>query len=431
MKGAVSPEEAARQVRDRDSLALPLGPGQPPAFLRALGEREAFEDLEVSTALLLGMYPLFVRPGVRLRSGFFGPVERGLRASGHDVVFVPADFRRFAVVAEAQRPRVMATAVAPPGPDGLLSLSLHAGATTEALRACGADPDRLLVAEINPNLPRTRGLPGGAPHALHPDEVDVLIEAASPLPVLPDAEPGDVERAIADYARPFVPDGATLQTGIGAIPSQVVQLLAEGPGGDYGIHSEMFTSGLMALHHAGKVTNRKGHLDGVSVCTFALGDAPLYEWLNETDEVAFLPVDQVNDPALIGRNRQMISLNGALGIDLLGQVAADTLGPRQYSGIGGHEDFVEGTGRELSDRSLVCLPSTVVVGGERRSRIVARLAPGSAVTTPRHQMDVVVTEHGVAELLGRSVEERAQALIAIADPEFRDGLQAELEASGG
>ncbi|MDJ0787739.1 MAG: acetyl-CoA hydrolase/transferase C-terminal domain-containing protein [Myxococcota bacterium] len=418
----LSPEEAAALVRPVDSLAVPLGPGQPPALLRALGERDDFEDLEVGGALLLGLYPLFTRKGVRLRSGFYGPVERGLLASGHDVSFVPADFRRFAVVLEQSKPRVMATAVAPPDASGRLSLSLHAGASVEAMKECRRDPDRVLIAEINPRLPRTLGLPPEHPHGFMPDEVDVLVEADSPLPVLSEPEPGDVERAIADHVRPFVPEGATLQTGIGAIPSLVVGALAEGPGGDYGIHSEMFTTGLMQLCRAGKVTNRKGVYDGFSVCTFAAGSQELYDWLDGEESVRFLPVDLVNDPARIGANRRMISINGALGVDLAGQVSADTLGSRQFSGIGGHEDFVQGPGGHLADRSLICLPSTARVAGETVSRIVTAFTPGTTVTTPRHQVDVVVTEYGVAELQGRNVDERARALAAIAHPDFRDEL---------
>jgi hypothetical protein len=151
-------EEAAARVRSRDTLAVPLGPGQPAAFLHALGERESFDELTVFGALLIEPFRVFTLPGVRLLSGFFGPVERGLLEAGFDVEFVPADFRRFAPIAERLRPRVMATAASPPDADGRMSLALHAGATTEALLECGRDPARVLVVEINRALPRTRGL---------------------------------------------------------------------------------------------------------------------------------------------------------------------------------------------------------------------------------------------------------------------------------
>jgi acyl-CoA hydrolase len=186
----------------------------------------------------------------------------------------------------------------------------------------------------------------------------------------------------------------------------------------------MFTTSLMRLHQAGKVSNRrKGVFEGFSVTTFAMGTRELYDWLDGREEVRFLPVDLVNDPATIGRNRRMVSLNGALEIDLQAQVVADSIQGTQYSGIGGHEDFMAGAGLGEDDRSLLCLPATVLVGGRRFSRIARQLSPGSLVTTPRHQVDVVITEFGAAELGGCTVEERAVRLAAIAHPDFRAGLR--------
>ncbi len=420
---SVSAAVAAGVVRSSDTLAIPLGPGQPASFLHALGEREAFDDLLVSGALLVDLYPLFDRPGVHYRSGFFGPAERWFRDLGRDVQFVPADFRRFAPLLEQLKPRVMATLAAPPDADGWCSLSLHAGASVDELHRAGADPDRVLVVEVNDAAPRTLGLPPEHRHAVHVDEIDVLVQGDRPVFELADAPPTDVDRAIAENARAFIHDGCTLQTGIGGIPATVAALLAEGGGGGYGIHSEMFTTGLMRLHQAGKVTNLgKGTHDGYSVTTFAAGTRELYDWLDGNTDVRFLPVHLVNSPELVARNRAFVSINGALAIDLSGQVVADTILGAQFSGIGGHEDFVASSGLEFEDRSLVCLPSTVVVAGVVQSRINPQLPVGSIVTTPRHQLDVVVTEHGVAELRGATVRERALRLAAIADPAFRDGL---------
>jgi acyl-CoA hydrolase len=416
--------EAAARVRARDVLALPLGPGQPPAFLHALGERDDFDELVVHTALLVDLYSLFTRRGVKLRSGFFGPAERFLRDAGHDVEFVPADFRRFSLIAERVSPRVVATAATVPDANGHLSLSLHAGATVDELHRAGRDPERLLVVEANRRLPRTLGVPPRFPHTVHVDEIDVLIEADAEPFVLEDEPTTDVDRAIAEHARAFVHDGCTIQTGIGGIPSRIATLLAEGPGGDYGIHSEMFTTGLMRLHEAGKVTNRKGVFDGFSVATFAAGTRELYDWLDGNDAVRFLPVDEVNTPSMIAANRDMVTINGAVLVDLTGQVAADRIGNRQYSGIGGHEDFVAVAGFQLSDRSLVCLPSASTVDGALLPRIVERLPAGSAVTTPRHHADVVVTEWGAAELAGLTVRERALALAELAHPDVREQLRA-------
>lgn len=426
-----TPSEAAALVRPRDSLGVPLGPGQPSAFLHALGERDGFEELVVHGALLVDLYALFTRPGVKLRTGFIGPAERFLRDTGADVEFVPADFRRFSLVAQRMRPRVVATAASAVDREGYVSLSLHAGATVDELHRAGRDPDRLLVVEANARLPRTAGVPPKYPHRLHVDEIDVLVESDVEPFVLEDAPVTETEAAIAHHARRFIHDGCTLQTGIGGVPSMIASILADGPGGDYGVHSEMFTTGLMRLHRAGKVTNRrKGIHVGYSVATFAAGTRDLYDWLDGNDEVRFLPVDQVNDPAIVAANHDMVTINGALMIDLYGQVAADTIGRRQYSGIGGHEDFVAMSGFQVEDRALVCLPSTATVDGQIRSRIVAELPPATTVTTPRHHLDVVVTEWGAVELAGLTVRERARALASIAHPEFRDELLAAASTLG-
>jgi len=420
----LSVEDAAALVRPRDSLGVPLGPGIPGDFLHALSARDDWEQLEVFGALLLDLYPLFTKPGVRYSSGFFGPAERILRESGAAIEFLPADFRRFIAIADQRAPRVVATTATPPDADGWMSLSLHAGATVGPLQAAGADPDRLLIVEANPHFPRTFGKRPQFPHALHVDEVDVIVPGTRPPFILEDQPPTPVDQAIAEYAAGFVTDGCTLQSGIGAVPSTVMALLAERDGGDYGIHSEMFTTGLMRLHREGKVTNaNKGVFTGMSITTFALGTQELHDWLHENEEVRFLPVDIVNAPHTIARNSKVVAINSALVVDLLGQVVADRINNKQFSGIGGHEDFVAPSGLELEDRSLICLPATATVNGELVSRIAATLPPGTAVTTPRHQVDVIITEYGVAELRGATVGERTRALAEIAHPDFRDELR--------
>jgi acyl-CoA hydrolase len=423
----VNAADAAGLVRPADTLGMPLGPGQPVGFLEALGERDDWTDLKVYGAFLAVFTKLFEHRNVHYLSGFFGPLERAIRAAGGNLGFAPADFRRFGPLLDQLRPRVMCTSASPPDADGWCSLSLHAGSTVDPLHEAGADPERVLVVEVSPKFPRTAGLLPDHRHAIHVDEIDVLIETDKAPLSLDDPEPSDVDRAIAEHVRAFIHDGTTVQTGIGAIPSMVMGLLADGPGGDYGIHSEMFTNGLMRLHRSGKVTNRKGIFDGVSVTTFAAGSTELYEWLDGNTEVAFLPVELVNSVELIAKNRELVTINAAIAIDVHGQVVADTLDGAQYSGIGGHEDFVAGAGLTLEARSLLCLPSTVTVGGQVRSRLVPFFGPGAVITTPRHQVDAVVTEFGVAELEGKTVRQRGQALAAIAHPDFRDELLAAAE----
>ncbi len=427
MPDPITPQQAAARLEPADTLGIPLGTGQPPAFMAALGERDDWAELRIYGALLLAWSEAFKHPNVHYLSGFFGPVERSLRDAGANISFAPADFRRFEPLLEQQAPRVMATVASPPDESGWCSLSLHAGGTVKELARAGSDPGRLLVVETSPNFPRTLGLPPEHRHAIHVDQIDVLVASEAEPFALPEPEPTEIDAAIAGQARRFIPDGATLQTGIGTIPSAIVGRLADGDGGDYGVHSEMFTNGLMRLHQAGKVTNRKGQFDGVSVATFAGGSPELYRWLTDNDQVAFLPVEVVNSPDLIGRNRLMVTINAAIAVDIHGQVVADTIHGSQYSGIGGHEDFIAGPALSLEDRSLLCLPSTVTINGEVHSRIVPFFEAGAVITTPRHQVDVIVTEHGAAELQGLTVRQRGLALAEVAHPQFRDELRAAAE----
>ncbi|HEX6117215.1 MAG TPA: acetyl-CoA hydrolase/transferase C-terminal domain-containing protein [Solirubrobacterales bacterium] len=432
MPETLTPAEATARFEAADTLGIPLGPGQPGTLLEAMGERDDWRDLRIGGGLLMVWSELFTRPGVNILSGFFGPLERALRDQGANISFTPADFRRFEPILEAQAPRVMATVACPPDEDGWCSLSLHAGATAGECRRAGADPDRMLIVEASPKFPRTYGIAPDHRHALHVDEIDVIVESDRDPLALPEPEPSATDRTIAEHSAALIPDGSTLQTGIGAVPSMIAALLADGDGGDYGIHSEMFTTGLMTLCEAGKVTNRKGVYDGVSVATFAAGTAELYAWLDGNEDVAFLPVELVNSQEAIASNRSMVTINGALAIDIQGQVIADTIAGVQYSGVGGHEDFIAGPALSLEDRALLCMSSTIEIGGETRSRIVPWFDAGAVITTPRHQVDVVVTEYGTAELQGKTTHQRGEALARIAHPDYRDGLLAAAErASGG
>lgn len=419
----LTPIEAAQLVRKRDTIGFGLGPANPHAFLTALGARDDWEDLTLGGALLLGYYPVLGHPNVAYRSGFFGPAERMLHSQGARIELVPGGFRQFAPILRRFAPRVMAVQAAPLDGQEMVNLSLHLGATYDELVLAGRDPDRLLVVEVNPHFPSTCSLPPDYTNTLPLDLVDVVIEADGMPYALPPTEPDTVDEAIADVASSFITDGATLQIGIGAVPDMVAARVAARPGGHYGVHSEMFTDGLMRLHQAGKVTNdRKGAFDGVSVTTFALGSGELYRWLADNQQVAFVPVQVVNDPTVIARNHAFVSVNGALTVDLYGQVVADNIGGTQISGVGGHEDFVAGAEMRIDDHSLICLRSTAVVGGVTRSRIAGLLPEGSVVSTPRHHTGVVVTEYGAADLTGLTVGERAEALCGIAHPDFRAGL---------
>jgi acyl-CoA hydrolase len=417
-------EEAVALLRPVDSLGFGLGPANPDTFLTALGARDDWEDLQAGGALCLNYYEVFTKPGVSYRCGFFGPAERLLHDGGFRVELVPGGFRQFAPILARFAPRVMVAQAAPPDEAGKVNLSLHLGATRDELLRAGRDPERLLIVEVNSNLPRTRSLPPAYDNTIPLELVDVLVETDATPFALADAPTEEVDAAIAATALAYVRDGSSLQTGIGAIPNIVATELAASSLGGFGIHSEMFTTGLMRLHQAGKVTNdAKGVFDGVSVTTFALGTAELYQWLDGNGDVAFLPVETVNDPTVIAKNANLVSINGALSVDLYGQVVADNIDGRQISGVGGHEDFVAGAELHLDAHSLICLRSTAVRQGETVSRIAGLLPEGSVVSTPRHHTGVVVTEYGAAELAGLTVRERAHSLVDIAHPDFRDELR--------
>jgi acyl-CoA hydrolase len=414
--------DAIALIRPSDTLAVPLGPGVPGGFMHALETRDDFVELQVFGALMPDLYAVLMKNGVHYRSGFFGPAERFLRDAGASIDYVPADFRRFEPILESYAPRVLATAAAPPV-DGWVSLSVHAGATVDEIQRVIADPERVLIVEVSEAFPRTFGVSPEYEHRIHVDNIDALVVTDREPLNLADAQPTDAELTIAQYAMSFIRNGCTLQTGIGGIPNQIATLIAESDMGDFGIHSEMFTTGLMRIHQAGKVSNNKGSdFDGYSPTTFAAGIPELYSWLHENTNVRFLPVKVVNSPERISKNRDMVSINGALAVDLSGQVMADSINGVQFSGVGGHEDFVAGPGLNLAGRSLICLPSTSTVNGVVTSRIMTQFPSGSIVSTPRHQVDVIITEYGIAELEGRTIRERARALAQIGHPDFRDEL---------
>ena len=419
-----SADDAAKLVRDRDEIYLPLAPAQPAGLLAALARRERFDDLHVLCALLQERFPLLEHPGVRVTSQFFGHVERDLVRNGVAIDHLTSDFHGLELIARRTRPRVVATTVSPPDEDGFLSFGVHAGATIVPFLEAARDPERVAIAEVNSRMPRTRGLPELGSHHVHCSEVDAIVEHDAELFELSGKFRGDADARIAEHASGLVRDGATLQFGIGGIPNAIARILADGPRGGFGIHTEMLVDGVKLLHDAGKVENRKGVYDGFSVCTFALGSRALYDWAEREESLRFLPVSATNLPSIIGRNRDMISVNAAIMIDLSGQVVADTVAGRQHSGVGGHESFVTGAREADGGTSILCLHATANVHGERRSRIVAELPPGSIVTTPRHQVQWVATENGIANLFGVSRRERAERLIALADPDHRDELRA-------
>ena len=423
-------DAAAALIRARDAIGFGIITGTPVAMFEALSRRSDWEDLTVSGGLVLGAFELFHHPNVHYRASFYGGAERSFVARGADTQFVPSYFRHYGILIQHVQPRVMMTPTSMPDENGRVSLSLYNGAHLDELRRAGRDPERLLIVECSPRFPRTRALEGHDNH-LDLEDVDVIVFTDREPTVFPN-DPGTPEDLrMAEFAAEYIRDGSTLQTGIGAVPNLIAQALVHRDGGDYGVHSEMFTDGLYQLIAAGKVTNaRKSINRGKAVITFAAGTRAMYDFIDDNPMIAMAPVFYTNDPHVIAQNHRMVSINSALEVDLQGQIIADSIGPRQYSGVGGHMDFVEGTSLSLEHTSLICLQSTCRVEGELKSRIIADMTSFSAVTSPRQLAGVIVTEWGSADLRGLTVRERAEALIAIAHPQFRDELTVAAKSLG-
>ena len=417
-------EEAARLVRPTDSLVCGFVAGQPVGLLEAIGARADLENLVIYLGLMGRPYAFLQNPAVRVVSGFFGPVERMARSAGAKVSYLPADFNGLERLALRLRPRVALAVTSPPDRDGWLSFGLQAGASYRPFLEAARDPDRLAIAEVNPRMPRIDGIAELGGNRIHLSEIDAWVENDAELVVLPEEHPSPEDLAIARYVSERIAAKAILQFGIGAIPDEIARILAEGPAGDFGVHTEMISDGVMRLHKAGKVTNRKPLYDGFTVATFALGSEELYRWLDGNSHVRMLPVTDINGPAVLNRLPRLTSINGALAVDLAGQVAADWITGRQYSGAGGHESFVSGAGSAPEGQSFLCMKSAAKVRGERVSTIVPAFTADVRVTTPRHHVQHVVTEYGGVDLSTLTDSERPQALIEIAHPDFRETLRA-------
>ena len=278
---------------------------------------------------------------------------------------------------------------------------------------------KVVIAQLNKKMPRTLG-----DSFIHVDDIDLAVEVDVPPYTHPLDPVGEIETRIGEHIADLVPDGATLQMGIGAIPSAVAGAL--GDKRDLGVHTEMMTDVVLDLVEQGVVTGQAKEINcGRVVATFMLGSQRLYDWADDNPMVEMRSAEYTNDTAIIRRFRKMVAINSAIEVDLTGQVCADSIGSRLYSGVGGQMDFIRGAALAEEGRAIIALPSTAAKG--TRSRIVPYLAQGAGVVTTRAHVETIVTEWGIAEMHGRSIRERARALIAISDPAFRDQLRCEAE----
>ncbi len=301
--------------------------------------------------------------------------------------------------------------VSPPNAHGFCRLGVSVAAARAAV-----DHAATVVAEINPRVPRTNGHT-----AIHVDDIDFAIEVDRALPHIESSAPSPIESEIGRLVAAEIGDGATLQMGIGAIPDAVLSALTGRS--ELGVHTEMFSDGLMHLVRSGAVTGtRKTRFKRRVIASFVMGSTAVYDFCDDNPSIELHPSDVVNDVSEIAAQHQMTAINSAIAIDLTGQVCADSIGERIYSGIGGQMDFVRGAVRSRGGKAFIVLPSTARAG--KVSRIVSTLEQGAGVVTTRGHVQWVATEYGLVNLRGRSLRERAEMLIGIAHPDFRGELRA-------
>jgi acyl-CoA hydrolase len=409
----VSPEEAVAHIRSGDQVYIQCAAATPSVLLDALVARAPeLRDVSMVHLHIEGPGPHLapeMAPHFRHRALFIGPNARDAVNEGR-AEFIPVFLSDVPVLFERGLLPLDAVLinVTPPDSHGFCSLGTSVEAMHAAIRSA-----KTVVAQFNAAMPRTLG-----ESFVHVSEIDYAIEVDVPVYERPNGEIGEVERMIGEYVADLVPDGATLQFGIGGIPTATA--LALGHKRDLGIHTEMFTDPVVDLVEAGVITGaRKERNRGKLVAAFMMGTKRLYDFVNDNPMVEMRSVDFTNDTHVIRSFSRMTAINSAIEIDLTGQVVADSIGPRMYSGIGGQMDFMRGAGLAKEGRAIIALPSRA---GGGQSRIVPYLHQGAGVVSTRGHVRTVVTEWGVAELFGKSLCERARELIGIAHPDFREEL---------
>lgn len=407
--------EAVRRITSGMRVYLTGNCSVPQTLLSALVQRApALQDVEIVQVLTVGPAD-YVAPEMaghlRVNTLFISDNVRAAVNEGRadfTPVFLSEVPRLFKSGLLA--PDVALVHVSPPDEHGFCSFGIEVGMTKPTAQSA-----KVVIAEMNPRMPRTLG-----DSFIHLSKLDLVVPVDYPLPEIRMGDTSETIQRIADHVAGLIPDGATLQTGIGAIPDAVLSRL--GNHKDLGIHTELFSDGIIDLIARGVITGERKTLHpGKVIAGFVLGTQRLYDFIHDNPVIELHPQDYVNDPFVIAQNVRMVAINSAIEVDLTGQVCADSIGPRLYSGVGGQLDFIYGASRSQGGVPVIALPSTALAG--RASRIVGILKPGSGVTTSRNHVRYVVTEYGVADLYGKTVRERARALIAIADPRFRDDLE--------
>jgi acyl-CoA hydrolase len=413
-KKVQTPDEALRAVESGMRVYIQPGCAEPETLVEALMRRgPAVHDVEIVHMMTMGCAP-YVAPEMeghfRHNAVFIGANVRDAINDGR-ADYTPIYLSEIEGLFEsgAMPLDVALIEVSPPDAHGYCSFGVGVDTTLTAAKCA-----RFVVAQVNSCMPRTYG-----DSFIHVNDIDAVVESSRPLCSIKKAEITDLHVAIARNVAGLIEDGAVVQTGIGGIPDAVLPFLSDRK--DLGVHSEMVSDGVIPLIEAGVITGeRKNFKPRKIILGFALGTKRLFDFLDNNPIFEFHPTSYTNDPAFIARNDNMVAINSALQIDLTGQVCSDSVGNQFYSGIGGQVDFIRGASRSKGGKPIIAIPSTAKQG--KISRIVPMLSPGAGVVTSRGLVRYVVTEYGVAYLHGKTVRERAQALIEIAHPSFREEL---------
>lgn len=417
-----TPEEAVKLVKDGDWVDYSVGIGFPVLLDAALAKRkDELRDIKIRGSL--AMQPIQAVEQDRERRTF---TYNSWHCSGYErklcdeglCNYIPMIFRNMASYYRRYLTvNVAMISVAPMDNKGFFNFSM-VNCTTRAI----LDAADLIILEVNEHMPHVYG---GQEDCIHISEVDVVVEGEhKPLAQLPVPPATEIDEKIASLLLPHIPDGATIQLGIGGMPNSVGKLMAESDLKDLGMHTELLSDGFVDLYEAGKLTNSRKTLHrGKGVFGIALGSQRLYDWVGENQGLLSFPMDYVNQPSVMAQMENMISINNCIAIDLYGQVSSESAGTRHISGTGGQLDFSTGAYDAPGGKGFICMTSSYRdKAGNLKSRILPKFTEGDIITTPRTQAFYIVTEYGIVNLAGRSTWERAKLLISLAHPDFRDEL---------
>ena len=407
-------EQAISEVKSGNRVVFGHAAGEPIVLIEELvNQRDRLKNVELVHMVPLGecQYCLPEMESIFRHNSLFAGAKTRTSISENRADYTPVYFSE---IPRLFRDNILPVDIAliqlsPPDEDGNLSFGVSVDYTLQAAKSA-----KKVIAEVNKQMPKTNG------SQIYISEIDYVVETDRSLVEIPLPKITSVEEKIGRNVASLVPDRANLQLGIGAIPDAVLQFLKDKK--DLGIHTEMFSDGVVELYEQGVITNKYNNLNpGKFTATFLMGTKRLYNFVDNNPDVIMLPVDYTNNIMVAGKLNSLISINSAIQVDLFGQVCADTLGFQQYSGVGGQVDFVRASSISPGGKSIIAFPSTNKQ--KNITRIVSKLNEGSCVTTSRNDVHYIVTEYGIAELRGKTVQQRAKALIEIAHPNFRTQLK--------